>query len=50
MADGSLAGVVSLKGKVSEEEWKVRVDLAALYRLAALYGPLRAATSFLRLP
>jgi ribulose-5-phosphate 4-epimerase/fuculose-1-phosphate aldolase len=38
MADGSLAGVVSLKGKVSEEEWQVRVDLAALYRLAALYG------------
>src|ERR1700726_3742683 len=38
MADGSLAGSVSLKGKVSEEEWRVRVDLAALYRLAALYG------------
>jgi ribulose-5-phosphate 4-epimerase/fuculose-1-phosphate aldolase len=38
MADGSLAGVVSLKGKVSEEEWQARVDLAALYRLAALYG------------
>ena len=38
MADGSLAGVVSLKGKVSEEEWQVRVDLAALYRLAAVYG------------
>lgn len=38
MADGSVAGVVSLKGKVSEEEWQARVDLAALYRLAALYG------------
>jgi ribulose-5-phosphate 4-epimerase/fuculose-1-phosphate aldolase len=38
MADGSLAGTVSLKGKVSEEEWKARVDLAALYRLAALFG------------
>ena len=38
MADGSLAGSVSLKGKVSEEEWQVRVDLAALYRLVALYG------------
>jgi ribulose-5-phosphate 4-epimerase/fuculose-1-phosphate aldolase len=38
MADGSLAGLNSLKGKVSEEEWKARVDLAALYRLVALYG------------
>ena len=28
----------SLKGKVSEEEWQARVDLAALYRLVALYG------------
>lgn len=36
MADG-MAGV-SLKGKVSDEEWKVRVDLAAMYRLTALYG------------
>jgi ribulose-5-phosphate 4-epimerase/fuculose-1-phosphate aldolase len=38
MADGSMAGVNSLKGKVSDEEWKVRVDLAALYRLAARHG------------
>lgn len=38
MADGSVAGVVSLKGKVSPEEWQARVDLAALYRLVALYG------------
>ena len=38
MADGSMAGSVSLKGKVSEEEWRARVELAALYRLAALYG------------
>jgi len=38
MADGGLAGRVSLKGRVSEAEWRVRVDLAALYRLAALYG------------
>lgn len=38
MADGSLAGSLSLRGKVSEEEWAVRVDLAALYRLVALYG------------
>ena len=28
MADGSIAGASSLKGKVSEEEWNVRVDLA----------------------
>jgi ribulose-5-phosphate 4-epimerase/fuculose-1-phosphate aldolase len=36
MADGSLAP--SVKGKVSAEEWQTRVDLAALYRLVALYG------------
>ncbi|HEY8561791.1 MAG TPA: class II aldolase/adducin family protein [Pyrinomonadaceae bacterium] len=29
---------VSVKGKVSAEEWRARVDLAALYRLVALYG------------
>jgi ribulose-5-phosphate 4-epimerase/fuculose-1-phosphate aldolase len=28
----------SLEGKVSPEEWKQRVDLAALYRIVALYG------------
>ncbi len=38
MADGSLAGVISLKGKVSEEEWHVRTELAALYRLVAMHG------------
>ena len=38
MADGSVGGVASLKGKVSAEEWQARVDLAALYRLVALYG------------
>ena len=38
MADGSVALGGSLKGKVSEEEWQVRVDLAALYRLVALHG------------
>src|ERR1700755_604306 len=38
MADGSVADVVSLKGKVSRQEWQARVDLAALYRLVALYG------------
>lgn len=38
MADGSLGNIASLKGKVSAEEWQARVDLAALYRLVALYG------------
>lgn len=28
----------SLKGKVSDAEWQLRVDLAACYRLAGLYG------------
>jgi len=28
----------SLKGVVSDEEWRLRCDLAATYRLAALYG------------
>ncbi len=28
----------SLKGKVSEEEWALRCDLAATYRLASIYG------------
>jgi len=37
MADGS-SGPVSLKGKVSAEEWQARVELAALYRLVALHG------------
>jgi ribulose-5-phosphate 4-epimerase/fuculose-1-phosphate aldolase len=30
--------IPSLKGKVSAEEWQVRVDLAAAYRLIAYYG------------
>jgi len=38
MADGNLAGVIPLRGRVSEAEWRVRVDLAALYRLVALEG------------
>ncbi len=29
---------LSVKAQVSEEEWRVRVDLAACYRLIALYG------------
>ena len=37
MADGSVAGS-SLKGKVDAVEWKVRVELAALYRLVAMHG------------
>ncbi|MGE3250457.1 MAG: class II aldolase/adducin family protein [Hyphomonadaceae bacterium] len=36
MADD--AGIVSVKGRVSAEEWQARVDLAAVYRLVALYG------------
>jgi ribulose-5-phosphate 4-epimerase/fuculose-1-phosphate aldolase len=35
MADGTTQ---SLKSRVSAEEWQVRVDLAALYRLVALQG------------
>jgi len=30
--------IPSLKGKVSQEEWQLRVELAAAYRLVALYG------------
>ena len=30
--------IPSLRGKVSDEEWKIRVDLAAAYRLVAYYG------------
>ena len=30
--------IPSLRGSVSAEEWQVRVDLAATYRLVALYG------------
>jgi ribulose-5-phosphate 4-epimerase/fuculose-1-phosphate aldolase len=30
--------IPSLEGKVSAEEWKIRVDLAAAYRLVAYYG------------
>ena len=30
--------IPSLEGKVSEEEWAIRVDLAAAYRLVAHYG------------
>lgn len=30
--------IPSLEGKVSDEEWKLRIDLAAAYRLIAHYG------------
>ena len=29
---------ISLKGKVSDEEWQTRIDLAACYRLVVLNG------------
>ena len=32
------ATIASLKGKVSAEEWALRVDLAATYRLVAMHG------------
>lgn len=32
------AGLPSLKGKIDETEWRLRCDLAATYRLVALYG------------
>ena len=34
----SAVEIPSLEGRVSEEEWKIRVDLAAAYRLVAYYG------------
>jgi len=30
--------IPSLEGKVSEEEWAIRVDLACAYRMVAYYG------------
>ncbi len=38
MPDTMLPRVPSMKDRVSAEEWKMRVDLAACYRLAARYG------------
>ena len=32
------ASLPTLRGKVSEEEWRLRCELAATYRLVALYG------------
>ena len=33
-----LVEIPSLEGKVSDEEWAIRVDLAAAYRMVAHYG------------
>ena len=38
MSDLSHLSIPSLRGKVSAEEWQARVDLAACYRLVALFG------------
>jgi len=38
MTDLSHLSIPSLRGKVSVEEWQARVDLAACYRLVALFG------------
>ena len=38
-SSGSAAiDIPSMKGKVSDEEWAIRIDLAAAYRLVAHYG------------
>jgi ribulose-5-phosphate 4-epimerase/fuculose-1-phosphate aldolase len=34
----SIDDIASLQGRVSEDEWRTRVDLAAAYRLVALFG------------
>ena len=38
MADGSRLSAESLRESVAPDEWRVRVELAALYRLVALHG------------
>ena len=38
MSDLSQAKAVSLQNRVSPEEWAMRVDIAACYRLVALFG------------
>ena len=38
MADGTIVAQEPLRGRVSEAEWRARVDLAALYRAVALHG------------
>ncbi|MCY7339718.1 MAG: class II aldolase/adducin family protein [Sphingomonas bacterium] len=37
-SDEGTVEIPSLKGKVSDEEWAIRVDLAAAYRLVAHFG------------
>ncbi|MEP6940296.1 MAG: class II aldolase/adducin family protein [Rudaea sp.] len=36
--DPALPNIPSLQGRVSAEEWQARIDLAAAYRLVALFG------------
>ena len=38
MSDLSQVRIPSLRGKVSPQEWQMRVDVAACYRLVALFG------------
>ena len=38
MSDLSQIKIASLRGRVSADEWKMRVDVAACYRLVALFG------------
>ncbi|MFZ1742333.1 MAG: class II aldolase/adducin family protein [Pontixanthobacter sp.] len=38
MNDNGIGSDADVRGQVSAEEWAVRVDLAAAYRLVALYG------------
>lgn len=38
MNDNGTGNDADVRGQVSDEEWAVRVDLAAAYRLVALYG------------
>jgi ribulose-5-phosphate 4-epimerase/fuculose-1-phosphate aldolase len=38
MAEGSIRAQAPARGRVSDEEWQARVDLAALYRAVALHG------------
>jgi ribulose-5-phosphate 4-epimerase/fuculose-1-phosphate aldolase len=38
MPDIAIPNLPSVRGQVSPEEWKARLDLAACYRLIARYG------------
>src|SRR5262245_63765890 len=38
MTDLSHSPIASLRNKVSPQEWQMRVDVAACYRLVALFG------------